>query len=183
MKNKLETKRLILRPWEETDAAVLYNYAKDDRVGPIAGWPVHTSIENSREIIRNILSVSGTYAVVLKETNLPVGCIGLSIGNASNLDIPDTEAEIGYWIGVPYWGQGLIPEAVGELMRYSFEELHMERLWCGYFEGNEKSRRVQEKCGFIYHHTNENIHWNVMDDIRTEHVTCITKNQWNEMKR
>jgi len=181
MKERLETDRLVLRPWEEKDASVLYEYAKDDKVGPIAGWPVHSSEENSREIIKDVLSKEGTYAVVLKETNLPVGSIGLMIGKESNIDIPDTEAEIGYWIGVPYWGQGLIPEAVREMMRYAFEELNMEKLWCGYFAGNEKSCRVQEKCGFIYHHTNENIHWKLMDDIRTENITCITKKQWSEL--
>ena len=117
MTDRLETDRLILRPWDEADAEYLYNYAKDDRVGPIAGWPVHTSVENSREIIKNVLSKEGTYAVVLKETMLPVGSIGLMAGKDSNLNIPDTEAEIGYWIGVPYWGQGLIPEAARELIR------------------------------------------------------------------
>lgn len=181
MVKRLETGRLILRPWETADAAELYKYAKDGRVGPIAGWQVHTDAENSREIIEDILSEEGTYAVVLKATGLPVGSIGLMAGSDSNLEIPDTEAEIGYWIGVPYWGQGLIPEAVQELMRYAFEELHMEKLWCGYFDGNEKSRRVQEKCGFIYHHTNENIYWELMDDIRTEHVTCITGEKWRDI--
>lgn len=179
MIDRFETERLILRLWEEKDAQELYSYAKDDRVGPIAGWPVHTSMENSRDIIKNVLSNEGTYAVVLKETKLPVGSVGLMVGKESNLDLSETEAEIGYWIGVPYWGQGLIPEAVRELMRYAFEELHMEKLWCGYFEGNEKSCRVQEKCGFIYHHTNENISWKLINDIRTEHITCITKSQWD----
>lgn len=46
----LETERLILRPWKEDDAESLYKYAKDPKVGPIAGWPVHTSVENSREV-------------------------------------------------------------------------------------------------------------------------------------
>ena len=61
---------------------------------------------------------------------------------------------------------------------YTFEELHMEKLWCGYFDGNEKSWRAQDKCGFIYHHTKEDIYWKLMDDIRTEHVSCITKEHW-----
>ena len=51
-----ETERLILRPWDDTDAESLYEYAWDDRVGPIAGWPVHTSVENSREIIKIVRS-------------------------------------------------------------------------------------------------------------------------------
>lgn len=100
------------------------------------------------------------------------------IGKDSNLDLPDTEGEIGYWIGVPFWGQGLIPEAVEELLRHGFEDLHLEKIWCGYFEGNEKSKRVQEKCGFTYHHTNRDIYWKLMDDIRTEHITCLTRSNW-----
>lgn len=58
---ELITERLILRPWKETDAESLYKYAKDPAVGPIAGWPVHTSVENSLEIIRNVLSADETY--------------------------------------------------------------------------------------------------------------------------
>lgn len=179
---RLETERLILRPWNEEDAGDLYAYAKDPQVGPIAGWPPHTSVENSLEIIKDVLSAKETYAVVLKEEDKVVGSIGLMTGSASNLDIPDEEGEIGYWIGVPFWGRGLIPEAAEEMLRHGFEDLHLEKIWCGYFEGNTKSKRVQEKCGFVYHHTNENIHWELMDDIRTEHVTCMTKEQWVEMQ-
>ena len=169
----LYTERLILRPWEESDAESLYEYAKNPEVGPIAGWPVHTSVENSREIIRDVLSAEETYAVCLREDNKAIGSVGLMIGKHSNLDLPEEEGEIGYWIGVPFWGRGLIPEAVQELIRHGFEDLKLKRLWCGYFDGNIKSRRVQEKCGFVYHHTNKDIYWKLMDDIRTEHITCF----------
>lgn len=174
----LETKRLILRPWTQEDAEALYKYAKDPEVGPVAGWPVHTSIDDSREIIRGVLSAPGTCAVVLKETGEPVGSIGIMIGDQSNIDIGADEGEIGYWIGKPYWGQGLIPEAVREYMRFGFEENNLKAIWCGYFEGNEKSRRVQEKCGFRYHHTEKDKPWPLMNDVRTEHITCITREQW-----
>ena len=177
----LETERLILRPWEESDAEDLYRYASHPDVGPIAGWPVHTSVEDSREIIRGVLSEPETYAVVLKEEGRPVGSIGLMLGKASNIGIPDTEGEIGYWIGVPYWGRGLIPEATRVIMRYGFEDLGLQKLWCGYFDGNEKSRRVQEKCGFRYHHTVENVPCQIDGLLRTEHITCITRGWWEDM--
>jgi RimJ/RimL family protein N-acetyltransferase len=179
----IETERLILRPWEETDAESLYEYAKDPAVGPVAGWPVHTSIENSREIIRDVLSAPETYAVCLKEDNKAAGCVGLMIGDKSNIGLPDTEGEIGYWIGVPFWGQGLIPEAVNAIIRHAFADLKLEMLWCGYFEGNEKSKRVQEKCGFRYHHTNSDIYWERMGDIRTEHITRLTRDEWSRHDR
>ena len=175
---ELTTERLLLRTGKETDAESLYEYAKDPEVGPIAGWPVHTSVENSREIIRGVLSAEETYAVCLKEDGKAIGSIGLMIGTASNLNLPDTEGEIGYWIGVPFWGQGFIPEAVKELLCHGFEDLKLNKIWCGYFEGNIKSKRVQEKCGFIYHHTNKDIDWKLMGDIRTEHVTCMSRENW-----
>ncbi len=174
----LETKRLILRPFEEADAESLFQYAKDERVGPIAGWYPHKSVKESLEIINNVLSLPETYAVCLKEDNKAIGSIGLMIGENSNLELKDGEGEIGYWIGVPFWGQGLIPEAVRVLIRHAFTNLKIKTLWCGYFEGNEKSKRCQEKCGFTYHHTNKNIYWKLMDDIRTEHITRLTKNEW-----
>ena len=174
----LQTPRLILRPWQDSDAESLYQYASDPKVGPPAGWPPHTSVENSLEIIRSVLSASETYAVVDKSTGCAVGSVGLMIGKASGIGIPDTEAEVGYWIGVPYWGRGLIPEAVKELIRYGFEDLHLEKMWCGYFDGNTKSRRVQEKCGFVYHSTRENVPCSMLNEIRTEHITCLTKENW-----
>lgn len=176
-----ETERLILRPWNISDAADLYKYAKDPEVGPIAGWPVHTSVQNSRDIIENVLAVPNTYAVCLKEDNRAIGSIGLMQKDKSNLPVESNEAEIGYWIGVPYWGKGLIPEAVREIMRYAFEDLKMQKLWCGYFDGNEKSKRVGEKCGFIYNHTNENVKWELMNDVRTEHISVISKAAWEEL--
>jgi [ribosomal protein S5]-alanine N-acetyltransferase len=173
----LITERLILRPWEESDAESLYEYAKDPQVGPIAGWPPHTSVEDSRDIIKSVLAVNETYAICKRQDNRAIGSIGLMRGEQSNLDIPEDEGEIGYWIGVPFWGQGYVPEAVRELIRHGFEDLKLNRIWCGYFEGNDKSKRVQDKCGFRYHHTNKDIYWALMDEVRTEHVTCLEKEE------
>lgn len=175
---QLATERLILRPWAETDAEDLYRYAKDDRVGPIAGWPPHSSVDDSAEIIRTVFSAPETYAVCLKEENRAIGSIGLMIGARSDKEIPDTEGEIGYWIGVPFWGKGLIPEAVRELVRHGFEDLKLDKIWCGYFDGNEKSKRVQEKCGFTWHRTRKDVYCELMGDTRTEQITCLTRGDW-----
>ncbi|MBQ3010573.1 MAG: GNAT family N-acetyltransferase [Oscillospiraceae bacterium] len=178
-----EANRIVLRPWAESDAEDLYRYARDPRVGPAAGWPVHTSVENSREIIRDVLSAEETYAVVPKSVGHPVGSIGLMLGAESNIGLPETEGEIGYWIGVPFWGQGLIPEAVEVLLRHGFEDLGMESIWCGYFDGNVKSARVQEKCGFVYQYTRENVPCSMLDELRTEHISCLSKEQWMQSVR
>ena len=132
---QLETERLILRMWEEADAEECYKYAKDPLVGPAAGWPVHTGVDNSRQVIRDILAVPETYAIVYKETGLPVGSIGLHFH--SNLAKNDDEAELGYWLGVPYWGMGIVPEAAREMLRHAFEDLQLNRIWCGYYYGGQ----------------------------------------------
>ncbi len=171
-----ETDRLILRPWTEDDAEECYRYASSPDIGPKAGWPVHTSVENSREIIRDVLSKPETYAIVLKETGLPVGSIGLH--HNSDLATGDTEAELGYWIGVPYWGQGLVPEASRVLLRHAFEDLRLEKVWCGYYDGNEKSKRVQEKLGFRYQWCSEDVDVPLMGEKRKEHVNLMMREDW-----
>lgn len=176
----LETQRLILRPWREEDAEALYIYASDPEVGPPAGWPPHTSVENSRHIIKNVLSSPETYAVCLKEDGKPIGSVGL---HRNDLACRDDEYELGYWIGKPFWGQGLIPEASREMLRHAFEDLGMSRIWCGYYDGNLKSRRVQEKLGFVYHHTTEDIPVSQMNETRTGHVMLMTRETWERVRR
>ncbi|MBR3274992.1 MAG: GNAT family N-acetyltransferase [Eubacterium sp.] len=179
-KKVLETERLILRPWEPSDAEECYKYAKDPQVGPIAGWPPHTSVENSRQLIIGVLMMPENYAVVLKETGLPIGSIALHF--FSDLAKKRDEAELGYWLGVPYWGQGLIPEAGRELLRHAFEDLGLNRVWCGYYDGNEKSKRVQEKLGFKYQWTSDSLPVPQMGETRTGHVNCLTKEEWESNK-
>lgn len=171
----LKTERLILRPWLISDAKSLYKYASDERIGPSAGWPVHKDVDDSRNIIKTVLSKPETYAVVLKDTEEPIGSIGLMIGGDSSLCLPIDEAEIGYWIGVCFWGNGFIPEAVKKITDYGFNCLGLKSIWCGYFEGNNKSRRVQEKCGFIYHHTIENKYFDLIKENKTEHITRLVR--------
>ena len=147
-------------------------------------WPPHTSIGNSREIIKGVLSAPETYAVVLKETGETIGSVGIMTARSEirSAKMAGSECEIGYWISEPYWGQGLIPEAVSELIRYAFEDLQMTTVWCGYFDGNEKSKRVQEKCGFTYSHTEYNKPVPLMNDVRTEHFTKLTLEEWRKRK-
>ena len=92
------------------------------------------------------------------------------------------EYELGYWIGKPFWGQGLIPEASRELLRYAFEELGMRAVWCGYYDGNEKSRKVQTKLGFVYRYTSHGLSGKLLNEIRTGHCNLMTKERWQKVK-
>ncbi|MDR1674740.1 MAG: GNAT family N-acetyltransferase, partial [Oscillospiraceae bacterium] len=130
--------------------------------------------------VKNVLSDKETCAVTVKNDDTAIGSVGLLIGSASNLSINDNEAEIGYWIAEPFWGRGYIPEAVRELIRYAFEELNISKLWCGYFDGNVKSKRVNEKCGFKFHHTEFDREWSLINAVKTQHITCFCKEDWNQ---
>ena len=177
----LETERLILRPWSEQDAEALYRYARDPEVGTPAGWPAHTSVENSLQIIQTVLAKPEVYAVCLKDGS-PIGSIGLHLNGSTDMTERDDECELGYWLGKPFWGQGLITEAAWELLRHAFEDLKMAAVWCGYYDGNQKSARVQEKLGFVYQHKTENLPVPLLGEIRTGHCNLMTKARWQKVR-
>lgn len=149
VQSMIETGRLLLRPWQEEDAERLYVLAKDHEVGPRAGWPVHKSVEDSRNIILNVLAVPETYAVLRKEDGLLIGSVGLKFGEVSTSE-KDSEPELGYWIGKDYWRHGYATEAARCLIRRAFDELGADAVWCCHYEGNDRSKKVIEKCGFSY---------------------------------
>ena len=174
----LKTERLILRRWEDSDAESLFEYAKDPDVGPIAGWPAHQSIEESRDVIKNVFNGKEAYAICLKTENIAIGAIELKLNDHTDMTERDDECELGYWLGKPFWGQSIVPEAVKEMLRHAFEDIGMTKVWVGYYDGNEKSRRVQEKCKFRYQWKSEDVDVPLMHEKRTGHVSSMTKDQW-----
>lgn len=176
MTTQLETERLTLRPWTEADAPALFRWARDPEVGPRAGWDPHASIEESARIIREVLAVPESYAIVVRgrePEGEPVGAIGLKFGAASDLARDAIEAELGYWLARPLWGRGYMPEAGRALLAHAFDDLRLERVWAGHYEGNLQSRRVMEKLGLTEKRTRN-------ADGRIEHVLCITRAQWGQ---
>ena len=174
----LQTDRLILRPWAETDAESLFEYAKDPDIGPIAGWPPHTSAEESLSVIRHVLVGAECYAICEKDSDRAIGSIELKLNGHTDMTDRDDECELGYWLGKPFWGNGYVPEAAETLLHRAFEQLGMTTVWCGYYDGNEKSRRVQEKLGFFYHHTCSEVPVPLLHEIRIGHTHYMTKEQW-----
>ena len=174
----LMTQRLILRRWEQADAEDLYRYASDADVGPIAGWPPHKNIDESRAVIRDVLNGREAYAICLKEDGRAIGAIELKLNGHTDLTDRDDECEMGYWLGKPFWGRGIVPEAVTEMLRRAFEDIGMQKVWVGYYEGNSKSKRVQEKCRFRFQRKSEGVDVPLMQEKRTGYVSSLTKDQW-----
>lgn len=143
--------RLYLRRWREEDAEALFRYASDERVSRLALWPRHTSVEMSREVIRNyFMPYPLIFAIVLKDSDEPVGCIGLVPPGDEHYPVAPDEREVGYWIGFPYWNQGLTTEALMALTGYCREAMDINSLIITADARNRASQRVAEKCGFEF---------------------------------
>ena len=168
----IETERLILRPWREEDAAELYRWACDPEVGPAAGWAPHESVEDSLQVLRTILIKPDTWAVTQKGSDAPVGSVGIF---PSSCSLAEKQPEIGYWLARPLWGQGYIPEAVRALIGLCFDR-GAEAVWCAHADVNRKSRRVIEKCGFVYRRTED---WtSALGDVRRSLYYSIRREDW-----
>ena len=179
MTTVLETPRLRLRPFRDSDAADVYAYARDSRVGPIAGWPPHKSEAESREIIRTVFSAPGTFAMELKESGRVIGSVGF-VGNHPAGEQPDCpDDEIGYALGVAHWGRGLVPEAVNAVLAYGFTELGLRRIWCGLYAANRRSSRVIGKCGFRYQFARPT-DVALLGEVRQTYFYVLTKEDWRE---
>ncbi len=182
MSRVLETERLILRGWRDDDAPSLFKYASDERIGPAAGWLPHKDVGYSRAVIRTIFARDEVYAICIKgQEKEPVGSIGLTLEGSPERPLQAGEAELGYWIGYPFWNQGLVTEAVREVLRHGFDDLNLNRVICGYFDGNDRSKRVQEKCGFKYMYTKPYTKVLMLDEIRIEHMNAITKSDFKRL--
>ena len=152
-----KTDRFILRAWKESDAECLYHFAKNPKIGPLAGWPPHESIEDSLNIIRTVFSKKETYAIVVGD--IPIGCVGLLFHPDCNHYWGDESAELGYWIAEPYWGQGLAVEASQLIIKHAFDDLDIEKIYASYRIENIQSKRVLEKLNFTYFVELKNINY------------------------
>ena len=137
----LYTQRLIIRPLSILDADDMYEYAKTPYVGPTAGWPPHSSVQETISIIKTMTTIKtpyelGSWAIVLKSSNKMIGTIELY-----NY-IYRFKAELGYSINPAFWGCGFATEAAREVISYAFEFLELKRIEVGTFVDNYQSQRV-----------------------------------------
>lgn len=148
---QIQTERLLLRAFEHSDLDDFFEYASVEGVGEMAGWKHHQNKEESQMILDNFVEHDKIFAICLKESGKVIGSLGVEMyGLEDKLTEFDgyKGRELGFVLGKAYWGQGFMPEAVKSVMDYLFNELDLDFLLCGYYDFNEQSKRVQEKCGF-----------------------------------
>ena len=135
----LQTPRLLLRPWAEQDVPAMYEYAKDPRVGPNAGWRPHKTPEDTRMAIRGYMTDTrcDARAVVLAEEGKVIGGIGLHKRSPRKPRWGRDEREVGYVLNPAYWGNGYIPEAVDAVVYHALFEMGVDVVWCGHYDFND----------------------------------------------
>jgi ribosomal-protein-alanine N-acetyltransferase len=172
----LQTERMTLRPWHETDLDDLYAYASVDGVGQMAGWKPHENKEESQQILNSFIEHKRIFA--LEYQGKAIGSLGIEKYNEEKFpEFADRKCrEIGYVLSKDYWGQGLMPEAVKEVIRYLFEDVELDVILCGHFLWNHQSGRVQEKCGFR-HYANGQFETK-LGTIEADEVNILTREQW-----
>ena len=163
----IDTPRLHLRPWSDADAPALFELAHDPRIGMLCGWKPYERIDDAYAALSTFLAAPDSYAVTLGSTGEIVGSIALRIDTGS---AEGTVADIGYWIGAPYWGNGYATEA-GNAIIDRARQLGVETIILKYFDGNDASRRVSEKLGFAWRSREEGVEYPLIGKRLTVHRT------------
>lgn len=178
MPGRIETDRLILETWTAKDAPALFAYAKNPNVGPHAGWKPHENVRESKRIIKTIFSLKDTWKIIWKENGEVIGSIGLDEdrrrpGIASR--------ELGYSLAEPYWGRGIMTEAGKAVLRYGFENLHLQIISIQTATANARSQSVIRKLGF-HPEGMERMSYRIYDGtVVDEYVFSMTRAEWESL--
>lgn len=175
---KLETERLILRPFRVEDSEDMYrNWASSDHVTKFLTWPTHSSIDVTKMVVnswieRNADLKSYQWCMEYKENHRAIGSIGVV-----HVDERVDAMEIGYCIGENYWHLGITTEALKRIMQFLFDEVGVNRLLAKHDVKNPNSGKVMKKAGLFYEGTNRQAGRN-NTGICDISVYAVTKDQY-----
>ena len=172
----LHTERLTLRPWKQDDLDDLFEYASVSGVGEMAGWEHHADVQVSQKVLDSFIAGKKTFALDLN--GKAIGSLGIEKYDEARFpEFAEKRCrEIGYVLGKAYWGQGLMPEAVKEVLRWLFEDEKLDVVFCGHYMWNSQSARVQEKAGF--HHYAFGKHETQMGKVEDDEINILTREEW-----
>ncbi len=143
----LKLRSALIRPWSAGDAAALQRYANNRNI-----WinlrdvfPHPYTLEDAGKFLTHVAQEIPQTTFALATSAEAIGCIGLLLGS----DVHCKTAELGYWLGEPFWNRGIMSDAIAQFTRYAFEAFDLLRIYAESFEGNSASARVLEKAGFV----------------------------------
>lgn len=146
----IETEHLCLRKLEEADLADLFAYASDPEVAKYVTWPVHKSVNDSKQYLKFILKQYdlgqiAPWGITLKHSNTLIGTIDFVSWNTAH-----HSAEIGYALARQYWGRGIVTEAAKALVDFGFKQMALQRIQARCYVENIGSARVMKKIGMQF---------------------------------
>jgi [ribosomal protein S5]-alanine N-acetyltransferase len=176
----LYTQRLILRPFELSDSKRVQELAGDPKIAQTTLNIPHPYEDGMAEFWINTHKSNfeqgklATFAMVTKEDNTLIGCIGLIINDVHK------KAELGYWLGVPYWNRGYCSEAGREILRYGFETMGLNKIYALSMADNPGSYSVMEKLGMSFEGTKRQdvIKWGEYKDLK---IYSILENEFRNI--
>ena len=173
---ELTTARMTLRPWRQSDLEDFFEYASVEGVGQMAGWLPHKDIGETQKILDSFIEKKRTFA--LDYQGKVIGSLGVeyySETESPELDSMRTRA-LGFVLSKDYWGRGLMPEAVNEVIRWLFEERKLDAILCAHFDWNTQSARVQQKCGF--HFLKESVYKTRYGTVEKDILNVLYREEW-----
>ena len=178
MPGRIETDRLILESWRPKDAPALYAYAKNPNVGPHAGWKPHADVRESKRIIKTIFLAKDTWKIIWKENGQVIGSIGL---DEDRRRPTIASREMGYSMAEEYWGRGIMTEAGKAVLRYGFENLHLEIISIQTSTANARSQSVIRKLGFHPEGMERRCFRRYDGKVIDEYVFSMLRSEWESL--
>lgn len=173
----LETARLKLRPYGEADIAELLPLIGTREVAATTLRIAHPYTEkDARAFLALAQNTDRMWlAITLRTDRRQIGGIGLTT------DQQHQHAELGYWLGVPFWGQGYATEAAREMLRYGFEDLRLHRIFASHFKHNPSSGRILSKLG-MRHEGCQREHLRKWDQFVDSELYGVLRQEWDVLK-
>jgi ribosomal-protein-alanine N-acetyltransferase len=143
---ELKLQSCVIRPWSLEDAVAVQRYANNRKI-----WlnlrdllPHPYTLDDARSFLEHVTKEATATTFAIATDSEAIGSVGLRLGS----DIHRKSAELGYWLGEPFWGRGIMTGAVTEFVRWAFLNFDLERIHAETFASNPASARVLEKAGF-----------------------------------
>lgn len=173
MEIQIETFRTILRNFKESDLCDLFDYCSQEGVGEPAGWLRHKSLEQTAKKLDEFINAKNQFAIVYKENNKVIGHIGINADSENSK--PDTK-ELGFVLNKDYWNLGIMTEVLYAVLGYAFST-DVEYVYACCFQTNAASKRLIEKCGFMFEQ-NGTYYAEQMDKTFETYEFVYTKDRW-----
>ncbi len=176
----IATSRLLLRPFGLADARDVQKLAGDKEIATTTlniPHPYENGVAEKwiASLARNFAAGrSVTFAVTRRNDKILMGAIGLEISRKHR------HAEMGYWIGKPYWNQGYCTEGAKALLQYGFDILDLQRIFAHHLTRNQASGRVMQKIGMVHEGCLRKhvLKWNVFEDLE---VYGLLQQKWKSL--